>query len=212
MAMPLPRLTPEDLRAAVRHMAEEARQMLALTRDAFLRPSHHLQERIGALARELHRHEKRLTDHVAMQLRECPWSLGPAQHLAFLPAGLERIGDFIEVLARCEQTLHREGLAYSEQATRDIARLFDRAAVLLETVRALLDPAPAPDLPGRLRAAGEEFQTLAEAAALGHQERVLTGTCPPRASSVFLSMLDAFREIERYTRRMAPELEKALRG
>ena len=29
-----------------------------------------------------------------------------------------------------------------------------------------------------------------------------------RASSIFLSMLDAFREIERYTRRVSRDLEK----
>lgn len=205
----LPLLTPQDLRDDLLAMCEDAVRMLLLTRGAFLQPAPQAHERIANLARDLHKREKHVTDHVATQLRERPWSLGPAQHLAFLAAALERVGDCVEALARCEQTLHREGLAYSEQAIRDIMGLFKRAVGLLEGITGALRTGDASGL-ASLRQAGEEFQSLGDRIALSHQERVLQGICLPRVSSIFLAMLDSFREIERYARRMSHDLEKAL--
>ncbi|MFB3816317.1 MAG: hypothetical protein ACE147_01525 [Candidatus Methylomirabilales bacterium] len=211
MGMPLPRLTPETLRAGVLEMCDEAGQMLRLAREAFLHPSPQTQARLAALAQELHRREKRLTDHAAMEVRERPWSLGPAEHLAFLPAGLERVGDCIEGLARCQSILHGEGLGYSERAIGEMMSLYGRAAALLDTFTTILRTGACHELPG-LRRAGEEFEALCDTVALSHQERVLQGICLPRASSVFLSMLDSFREIERYVRRMSVSVAKSLAG
>jgi len=72
---------------------------------------------LSDIARHLHHHEKRLTDHVAMQLREYPMSLGSAEHLAFVPAALERVGDSVEAVARCVGALHRDDIPVSERGT-----------------------------------------------------------------------------------------------
>lgn len=209
MTMPLPRLTPEALRDAVIEMCDMATQMLRLTRDAFLQPSPSALGQVSALGRDLHLREKRLTDHVAMQLREYPWSLGTAEHLAFLPAALERIGDSVEALGRCVQSIHRDGIPFSERAFAEIMGLFNRATALVEGVATAIRTGERATL-SRVRTEGEQFQALSDEAALGHQERLLRGICASRASSVFLAMLDYFREIERYTRRMTMDLEKAL--
>ncbi len=209
MSMPLPRLTPEALREAVLEMCDMAGRMLRLTRDAFLQNSRPALDQVGALGHDLHVREKRLTDHVAMQLREYPWSLGMAEHLAFLPAALERIGDSVESLARCVNTIHREGIPFSEQATAEVLGLFGRAASLVDRLMAVIRTGERAGLE-TIREEGQQFQAFSDEAANGHQERLLRGTCVPRASSLFLAMLDYFREIERYTRRMSIDLEKAL--
>jgi Na+/phosphate symporter len=161
------------------------------------------------MGRDLHLREKRLTDHVAMQIREFPWSLGPAEHLAFLPAALERVGDSAEALARCVQSIHRDGIPFSEQGFTETIGLFNRAADLVEGVASAIRTGERARL-SRIRKEGEQFQALTDQAAIGHQERLLRGVCASQASSVFLAMLDYFREIERYTRRMSADLEKAL--
>ncbi len=209
MTMPLPRLTPEALRGAVIEMCDMAGQMLRLTRDAFLQHSRTSIDQVGALGRDLHVREKRLTDHVAMQLREYPWSLGTAEHLAFFPAALERIGDSVESLARCVNTIHQEGVPFSEQATAEVMGLFSRAAALLDRLATVIRTGERDGL-ATVREEGEQFQAFSDKAAHGHQERLLRGDCVPRASSFFLAMLDYFREIERYTRRMSSDLERAL--
>jgi len=209
MSMPLPRLTPEALRDAVLEMCHVAGQMLRLTRDAFVQHSRPSLDQVGALGRDLHVREKRLTDHVAMQLREYPWSLGTAEHLAFLPTALERIGDSVESLARCVQTIHLEGLPFSEQALAEVMGLFSRAVSLVDSLAAVIRTGERAGLE-MIREEGQQFHAFSDQAAQGHQERLLRGTCVPRASSLFLAMLDYFREIERYTRRMSMDLEKAL--
>ena len=209
MGMPLPRLTPEALRESVLEMCDMAGQMLRSTRDAFLQHSPTALEQVGALGRDLELREKRLTGHVAMQLREYPWSLGTAEHLAFLPAALERIGDSIEALARCVHSMHREGVPFSEQATVEVMSLFNRAAALVDRIAAVIRTSERAAL-ATVREEGQQFQAFSNEAAHGHQERLLRGTCVPRASSLFLAMLDYFREIERYTRRISMDLEKAL--
>lgn len=209
MTMPLPRLTPESLRESVIEMCDLAGQMLRLTRGAFVQPAPKALEQVAALGRDLHLREKRLTDHVAMQLREYPWSLGTAEHLAFLPGALERIGDSAEALARCVQSIHRDGIPFSERAFSEIITLFNRVAELVEEVTTSIRTGDRSHL-SRIREDGERFQALSDQAALGHQERLIQGECVARASSIFLAMLDYFREIERYTRRMSAELAKVL--
>lgn len=144
-----------------------------------------------------------------MQIREYPWSLGTAEHLAFLPAALERIGDSVEALARCTQSIHREGIPFSDRALQEVLALFSRSAALVDGIAAAIRTGERAGL-SRVREAGEQFQGLCDQASAGHQERLLRGICASRASSVFLAMLDYFREIERYTRRMSLDLEKAL--
>ncbi len=209
MGMPLPRLMPEALRGAVLEMCDQASQMLRLTRDAFLQPSAAALEQVTALGRDLHLREKRLTDHVAMQIREYPWSLGVAEHLAFLPAALERIGDSVEALARCVQSVHRDGIPFSEQAIGDIMALFNQAIDLVDGVATVIRASGQAGL-SRVRHEGEQFQAFSDAVAHNHQERLLRGICVAHGSSLFLAMLDYFREIERYTRRMSTDVEKAL--
>ena len=209
MTMPLPRLAPEALRDAVLEMCDMAGQMVRLTRDAFLRHSRSALDQVGTLGRDLHLREKRLTDHVAMQLREYPWSLGTAEHLAFLPTALERIGDSVESLARCVNTIHREGVPFSEQAFAEVMALFSHAASLVDRLTAVIRTGGRAGLE-TIREEGQQFQAFSDQSALGHQERLLRGICVPRASSLFLAMLDYFREIERYTRRMSTDLERAL--
>ncbi len=209
MSMTLPRLTADDLRAGVLEMCDWAAQMLRITREGFLQPSQASLDRVGVLGRDLHLREKRLTDHAAMQLREAPWVLGTAEHLAFLPAALERIGDSAEALARCVRSIHRDDIPFSERAVTEIASLFTWGSDLLGAIAGTVRTGDRAGLE-RLRKSAETYHALCDAAAAHHQERLLNGACTPRASSMFLAMVDNFREIGRYVRRMASAVEKSL--
>jgi Na+/phosphate symporter len=209
MTMPLPKLTPEALRNSLLGVGGHVIEMLRLTRDTFQKYSAASLQDISDIGRHVHHHEKRLTDHIAMQLREHPFSLGPAEHLAFVPAALERIGDSVEALARCIALLHREDISISEKGHTEVMDLFDRAIEMVEGVSAALHHGRF-DALGQVREAGDTFQAYCNEISLRHQDRLLRGVCKPRASSVFLSMLDSFREIERYVHRMTTAIEKAI--
>jgi phosphate:Na+ symporter len=209
MSMTLPPLTGEGLRNAVLEMCEWAVEMLRLTRAAFLQSSQAPLDRVGALGHDIHLREKRLTDHVAMQLREAPWVLGAAESLAFLPAALERIGDSAEALARCVRSAQREGIPFSDRAVTEVSTLFTEGTELLKVMVSAIRAGDRPGLE-RVRESADAFHGLCDAATEHHQERLLSGDCVPRASSIFLAMVDSFREIGRYVRRMAAAVEKSL--
>ncbi len=209
MTMPLPKLTPEALRNNVLEMGEHVTEMLRLTRDTFQKYSAASLQDVSDIGRHIHHHEKRLTDHVAMQLREHPFSLGPAEHLAFLPAAIERIGDCVEALARCIALRHREDVPFSEKGDSEVVTLFARSVELVEGLSSALHYGR-PETLDQVRGAGDAFRALCDEISLRHQDRLIRGVCKPRASSIFLSMLDSFREIERYIQRMAAAVEKAL--
>lgn len=209
MVMPLPKLTPEALRNSVLEMCGHVTEMLRLTRDTFQKYSAASLQDISDIGRHVHHREKRLTDHVAMQLREYPFSLGPAEQLVFLPMSLERIGDCVEALARCIALLQREDIPFSERGHSEIMTLFARTIELVEGISAAVHHGRIETL-SQVRGTGDAFQSLCDEISLQHQDRLIRGVCKPRASSVFLSMLDAFREIERYVRRMTTAVEKAL--
>jgi Na+/phosphate symporter len=209
MAMTLPSLTPEALRTGIVEMCTIGTEMLRLTRDAFLQGSSVGLDKVAGLGRDLHAREKRLTDHTAMQIREHPWSLGLAEHLVFLPAALERIGDSVELLARCVNGMHKEGVPFSELAITEIVTLFNRGANLVDAIAGVIRAGDRTALAG-VGEAGAAFRAFCDEAAARHHDRVLRGTCTPRASSMFLAMVDNFREIGRYVRRMSAEIEKTL--
>ena len=208
MTMPLPKLTPEGLRNGILEMCAHAVEMLRLSRDAFQQYSAGTLQDLSDIGRHVHHHEKRLTDHVAMQLREYPMSLGAAEYLAFVPAALERVGDSVEALARCIGALHRDDIPVSERGHVEILTLFGRSIELVECVSSAIRLGK-PDALGPIRESGDKFQAYCDEIAVYHQDRLIRGVCKPRASSVFLSILDSFREIERYVRRMTLQLEKA---
>lgn len=203
--MPLPRLTRGEFEKALAETCAQVVEMLRLCRDAFLRSDPKPLDRARALGEEVHLREKRLTQHVALQLREAPFSLGAAEQLKFAPAALERAGDAVEALARCTARIIQEGAAFSEGAISEIRVLFDGATDLVETVGAAITTRNHV-LIRHLREDGARLQGQANAYETAHQDRLLRGTCLPRASSIYLAMLDNFREIERYTRRLADAL------
>ncbi len=207
MSMPLPRLSADQLAASLAEMCAQIVEILRLGRHAFLRQDPKPLERVAALGQEVHLREKRLTQHVAMQVREAPWSLGEAERLAFAPAALERIGDAAEALARCTARAIQEGAVFSEGGIVETRTLFDAAIDLVETVGAALKTRNRV-LVRHLREDGARLQHQANAFEAAHQDRLLSGVCLPRSSSLYLAMLDGFREIERYTRRLAEALAK----
>ena len=209
MRTTLPHITAEALKTGILDMCDVATEMLRLTRDAFLHDIPTTLDRVTALGHELHFKEKRLTDHVATQLKDRPWSLGTAEQLALVPMALERIGDSVDALARRIARIHRDGVPFTDRAFMKVAELFNRAADLMDVIATALRTGDRGAL-ARAREDGAAFEVQCEEAALRHQERILNGTCAPRASTIFLAMLDHFRDVERYIQRIAVAIEKTL--
>jgi phosphate:Na+ symporter len=206
-AMPLPRLTAAEFENALAATCAQLVEMLRLCRDGFFRMDPKPLQRVKALGEEVHLREKRLTQQVTGQLREAPFSLGTAEQLTAAPAALERVGDAAEGLARCIARRIREDLIFSEDALTEIRTLFDGVTDLVETVGTALTTWN-PPLIRHLREDGARLQGQTYCCEAAHEDRLLHGVCVPSSASVYRAMLDNFREIERYTRRLADALDK----
>ncbi len=155
-------------------------------------------DRVDALAQEVHKREKALTEQLVKAAQEEPRG---ARYVA-VPGHIERIGDYVEALSRVLRAKAQEGVLFSDKAMDEINFLFEKAKdILVNTADLLL--APNLLVAGYVREAelaltrsANEFSTL-------HEERLIEGLCLPKASSLYLDMLDAFKAIAWHAKEIA---------
>ena len=194
--------TPDELRLAIQEMCAEAAEMLRLAREGFRRHEGSALQAAARRGKMIHRREKELTDYAVSHWHSVPREV---RDILFIPTHLERIGDNVESLVRCVETIQRERIPFTDQAVGAISRLFQRGIELLECVRDLI-PTRDRILMRYVVKSGEEFQALATGSALAHQERLVQGLCAPEASSSFLAVIDYLKEIEWHTRQIVHKM------
>lgn len=186
----------------IQEMCQKTLEMLRLTGDAFRTQEAALLERIARLGREVHRQEKTLTAAMAPGPAAAG---GGARDYWFVPMHLERVGDNLEALVGAIRTMRDEGVPFTDRAVRELSGLFERAGELLECVRDAMITGNRV-LIRYVTDRGTQFAQLADDYALAHQQRLIEGVCMPRASSVYLAMLDYLKGVESHTRQIAQKL------
>jgi phosphate:Na+ symporter len=125
--------------------------------------------------------------------------------LILFPGKLERIGDFLESVANCAQIRARDGIPFSDKAMAELKELFESFIALLQRFsEAILNPDKE-----ILKDILNKEQALAQMAvdfALAHEERLIDGTCVPKASSLYLDILDSVKNSGDHIRSMAESL------
>jgi Na+/phosphate symporter len=123
----------------------------------------------------------------------------------FVPMHLERVGDHIEAFARAVERQVKEGVVFTDRAVHELDRLLEKALELLEATRDVLRTGNR-TLVHHVLADGPCFQATASEFASFHQERLIQGVCVPRASSIYLAMVDYLRSIERHQREIVQKV------
>ncbi len=177
-------------------LADQTIEMLKLAREAFVKQRRTLVESILALGQEVHRAEKALT--AGLVPAHGGRTPSDAEKI-FVPMHLERIGDNIEAFARAIEHQAQEGVVFTDRATHEIDRLLEKALELLEATRDVLRTGNR-TLVHHVLTDGPCFQATATEFASFHQERLIQGLCVPRASSIYLAMIDYLRGVERHQR------------
>jgi Na+/phosphate symporter len=136
-------------------------------------------------------------------------TLDPDQELFFVPMHLERIGDNSELLIRAIKTMIQEGIPFSERAMREINLLFEKAIELVECVQDVIITQNKV-LTRHILEEGQRHEEMANEYALVHQQRLIEGVCMPKASSVYLAILDYLKGIEWHTRQIAQKFSPTL--
>lgn len=91
---------------------------------------------------------------------------------------------------------------------REVNALFEQAIGLVECVRDVI-PTKNRFLLEHMLEAGQRYEEMANGYALFHQQRLVEGVCMPKASSVYVAIVDYFKGIESHARQIAQKLHAA---
>ena len=160
--------------------------------------------RSRVLAEEVHNEEKTLTAHLVHLPAASPALL---KALILFPARLERVGDLLESVLNVSMIKARDGIPFSDKAMRELKQLFEVFTNMLSNLgevvttcdRGLLDHLMSQH--GRLAQMTMDF-------AFAHEDRLIEGTCSPKASSLYMDILDSVRNANRHIRSITEGLVK----
>jgi Na+/phosphate symporter len=195
----------ERARKEIQLMCQETVEMLTLVARAFRTQSAGTLERAKKLGENVHQREKALTEIVVKRLSAEPGATEANKDFLFVPMHLERVGDNIEFLVRAVKTMIAEGIPFTERAMGEVNTLFEKSIELLECVRDIVSTKNK-ILIRHIVEEGKRFENKADEFALLHQQRMIEGVCVPKASSMYLAMLDYLRGIESHCRQIGLKL------
>lgn len=194
-------------RADIVEMSEAVVTMLRLVRDGFHRLDAVPLEGAARAGRRVHQQEHSVIDRIVRRATGGT-AVGAGDDLAFVPMHLERIADDIELLAASVGRMLREGILFTDRATREVEGLLETVIELLEGLRDA-ERTGNRTLIRYVLDAGRNCETRANEYGLFHEQRLIEGVCVPRASSVYLAILDQVKGIEWHARQVATKLQSA---
>lgn len=195
-------------RAEIAAMAGEVIEMLHLVHQAFGHLDASSTEKAARLGRLVHEQERGLLGRMtgrsgAARLPGHP----PEEDVVFVPMHLERIADNAERLASATARIVKEGTLFTARATREVGELLQSSIEMVEGIRDAVRTGNKVLIRYVLDAA-KSNEARANEYALFHEKRLVEGVCQPRASSVYLGMLDDIKGIEWHARQIAEKLQR----
>jgi Na+/phosphate symporter len=199
---------PERRRDDLQAMGQNILNMLRLTWEGFRGQDAGPLQAAEALGRQIHQQGKRLTAWAVRQ------PVGQARlpvrdlEILFVLRRLKRIRAMIEVLIRAITAMVQDGIPFTERAMRELSTLYNTAIALLKCLQeGLLTKDPS--LLAHILEEGRQSLERANRDVLKHEQRLIEGVCLPKASVLFVTMLDALEEIEWQIRAIAEHLSTA---
>jgi Na+/phosphate symporter len=200
--------SPDVDRAEIVAMAEEAVQMLRFVHQAFGHLDARPTDQASRIGRLVHQQGRGLIGRlVGRSGAERPPGHPADEEVVFVPMHLERIADNLERLASSTARMVHEGTLFTDRASREVGGLLQLAIEMLEGVRDAIRTGNHV-LIRYVIEAGLSCETQAHDCAHFHEKRLVEGVCQPRASSVYLAMLDDIKGIEWHARQIAQKLQR----
>ncbi|MGB6064188.1 MAG: hypothetical protein WBG50_05245 [Desulfomonilaceae bacterium] len=159
-------------------------------------------ERCERLAREIHQEEKGLTGDLVCS----PATAGDIlKTVVLFPGRLERAGDLLESILNVIKIKVRDGIPFSDKALAELDELFDLLTNILTDFGDLVltrNHTLADDLLAKQSKLGQMTVDFA----LAHEDRLIVGVCSPKASSLYLDILDSVKNVNGHLREMTESL------
>ncbi len=161
-------------------------------------------KKCDALGHEIHQEEKQLTGDLVCS----PSTTGEIlKALVLFPGHLERAGDYVEGVINCARIKARDGIPFSDKAHAELTELFGLLSDILKTIREILANSNW-ELLGPVHEKQKKLAQMTVDFALAHEDRLIDGLCSPKASSLYLDILDSAKGANERLIRMVESLLK----
>lgn len=198
-------LSDVDIDREISTMFELAKEMFVMTWEGFKKLDEARLREAQKIGKELHEKEKVLM-HSIMAGYSRGQNKSDEINVGHVPSHLERIGDNIELLLRCSASIIQDGVCFSDRAISEINTLFDKAIEILQSASDALKTNDKEKLL-YVKEEGRKFQEIIREYSLSHYDRLIEGVCMPKASSLYLAILDYLSGIEKHMRNIAERME-----
>ncbi len=195
----MPAQTAKDIKKDIYLLLNKAGQMLELTEEAFVK------NKVASLelAREIHSKEDALTEALA----KISASNGEARTLLPVPGSVEKIATSIERIMENTRGKIRDALLVSDKGMQEAAKLFAAAREVLKKAGEAVVTGTKPGADAVIKESEAVIQ-MTNAFATSHEDRLVTGECSPKSSSMYLCVLYAFEDIAGHTKEAIKKLSK----
>jgi len=154
------------------------------------------------LATEIHQEEKTLTGDLVCS----PATTGEVlRALVLFPGRLERVGDLLESTINVARIKSRDGIPFSDKAFAELDQLFGLFVDVLKHCRDAIVTVN-PTLLAHLAVQQKQVAQMTLDFALAHEDRLLGGLCSPKASSLYLDILDSIKGANEHLTKMVDAL------
>lgn len=159
-------------------------------------------EKLGALIAE---EQREILESVVERAARFPDKLATFRRYVAIVAHIERIGDYTVIILQAIRDKMETQARFCPAGMRELKFLFESLQYLLRCARDAIQTGN----PILSRYIGDTTNTLdasADQAARDHMNRVLAGECDPKATPIFLDLLDSLKGIVRHMRLLAESL------
>ncbi len=155
------------------------------------------------LAEEIRRHERLATSGLVEQASFMGKHM--FKIVVRFPSLMERIAVMLGNILDCCRIKTVEGIHFSHKAQEELSLIFE---VALEMLKKLRDTLVIHNkfLLGQIKFDRHRLEHLVEEARRANWERMEAGICPPPSASVFVEILDCFRNVNEYIAKMSQNL------
>ncbi len=180
----------KDLKKELYLTMHKAQSMLELAEDGFMKSKPASLDKADELAKEIQTKEDGLTASLA----KLAASNNEARSLLAVPSHIEKIATSINRISEGSRVRIKEGALFSDKAIAETGKLFSKAKDALKKAgEAAVTGAQATAETALTDSAA--IERMANDFATAHEERLVTGECTPKSSSIYLDMLYAFGEM-----------------
>ena len=182
-------------------------EMIRLTREAYFSNCANDLDVYDELAEHVDQQEKLLLTDLA-----CAGSVPPELCKIFImfPTHLGRVGDYAERILNCCKIKCNDGLNFSDIANEELDQTFKLMLDMMINFRDTLI-VPNSFLVKHVISQAKQLDQLCQDWQLAHVERLLDGSCAPRASSVYLDILESTQSLARHIKEMAEKFHRFVR-